>query len=68
MTTAANVLEGYKGLGWFLDRHWRGLAFKAIPALDRLLLSSFTANDARSSISAAEPGAWRLPGHSAGSA
>jgi SAM-dependent methyltransferase len=39
MEAAANVPAAYHGLGWFYDRHWRGLCGKAMPALDRLVLS-----------------------------
>src|SRR5512138_1996823 len=28
----------YDGMGWFYDRHWRGLCAKFMPALDRLVL------------------------------
>jgi SAM-dependent methyltransferase len=39
MDTAANLPAAYQGLGWFYDRYWRGLCVKAMPALDRLVLS-----------------------------
>jgi SAM-dependent methyltransferase len=39
METAINLPAAYHGLGWFYDRHWRGLVAKAMPALARLVLS-----------------------------
>lgn len=34
-----SIPTAYDGLGWFYDRYWRDLQVKAMPALDRLLLS-----------------------------
>ncbi|HVX65938.1 MAG TPA: class I SAM-dependent methyltransferase [Bryobacteraceae bacterium] len=39
MEAATNTPTVYQGLGWFYDRYWRGLCAKAMPALDRLVLS-----------------------------
>jgi SAM-dependent methyltransferase len=36
---ATNLPAVYEGLGWFYDRYWRGLVSKAMPGLDRLVLS-----------------------------
>jgi ubiquinone/menaquinone biosynthesis C-methylase UbiE len=42
MAAATSLPTAYQGLGWFYDRYWRGLLSKAMPGLDKLVLSQLS--------------------------